>query len=175
MPITNTKDTELDISLEYKAVYELLGGNPEDFVKEVFIENYKPLTQKDIYLRLQITLAEFDAIKQKLKDKYNYSIKDKHLLYALGFDTKKYDTYTVFGLCRPHNSNNYHLGYIIYGQERVDKDWVNKKGASFDALAVEAVEKWGYDFRKDLPYFTCYTKDMYETPNKGYKKRGALK
>lgn len=148
-------DTKIALVRNYRAVYEHLweqSWKEEDILEELLFLYDNRDSGKELSLRKQYAVEDLEYY---FEDWHSLSKNKKRgILGDLGINTVQFEYYTIKGLYR-NRDNNICYGDIIYGQERTDADWANKRVsgysvASTDAIVRNSIYKWGYDFRKDL-------------------------
>lgn len=109
-----------------------------------------------VYYKVGLRISyPVDVIKEIHPDWDNYKVnRQRNILEGLGFNTRKYNFFTQYGLYRDKD-NELRYGKIVYGQERTDVHWATKRVdgklvASIEAIAASGYRKFGYDFREDL-------------------------
>lgn len=77
------------------------------------------------------------------------------LLWGLGFNTKKYDYYIEERVYTKLDGVSRGYGEVVYGQERLDKEWLNQRDSggrrvASDAAIIYVDRKRDQGFREDI-------------------------
>lgn len=153
---------KLNLKEEYSSLYTTLkegGATEKEIQKELkqyhkfktSLEHDRPEAEADdksrhISLRVQYPLE--DIKKYTSWDSMTEDEKDT-LLWGIGYNTKKYHYYIEHRQL-PYNGGEPKYGYVVYGQERLDKEWITardkngKRVASDEAILYDATHR-GFD------------------------------
>ena len=148
-------DTLTTLIRNYRAVYDYLYGlswKEEDILEELLSLYDNRNTNRELSLRKQYPEEDLEYYFDGWHSYSNNRKRD--VLGSIGINTIQFEFYTMKGLYR-NRDNILCYGNIVYGQERTDSAWANKRVegysvASTDAIVRNSIYKWGYDFRKDM-------------------------